>query len=595
VIYPANIGAAALREDKHMSNFVEDQSAYMYKHGKGILNKDENLLTEKQLKFILEKQTCTIEKALITLCERAIEPNGKPIVFFLGPTGSGKSSLIGFLQGCDYTYDYGEDKAENIENSMPPGLEIPQVGHEHGESKTKGSNIYVQNNEVSTFSFCDSEGFLGTAAGRSIPELYIALYDPYFVIQANRVHGIVLVFDDNTMGAQRGLMLDDIIKCICKHFFQVKLCDLKKSFLIAVMKMGSYHEQRKFLGQLKKVIKGVNEEFYSAQNPDKITQKRKIFFELLLEAPVHKEDVQDSSKFIIDKSMIVFPNNCGMPILSSALDIDNKCKIKAINQKLEEECRSDSRDFLLAKISRFTGIPASAFSRYDAGLLEGQIYKIAEHLDKTLLAEGRKEYYRYKMLKTVTDYKLNQDIIQIIKADQAYLLSKISAYNEPVSIFFENYRKINPYESYSIIEATGKDISKTFSVIKNDETDDAINGVALSTGAVGTVLAVAEVGPAAPVVGGIARGTAYGALKGTQYTVASSIALISGAFSFFARGLDYLYNGYLIKTFEYEGEELISEIKCGCTNGYFSIMVDNDEKLKMTKKKLKFKLKSKLH
>jgi hypothetical protein len=157
----------------------------------------------------------------------AKKAEGKDLVFFLGNTGAGKSSIINYLHGCNFEkIDKGHKKVYEV--SKESEIEaLVKIGH-NSESETFFPRVVTDER----FTYCDCPGFLETR-GLSI-DLANAINTTRTLCAAKSIH-IVLLIDYKTLGGDRAQGIRQCIRLMTDLFgSEEKIQHYQKAIAIGV-------------------------------------------------------------------------------------------------------------------------------------------------------------------------------------------------------------------------------------------------------------------------------------------------------------------------------------------------------------------------
>lgn len=129
----------------------------------------------------------------ISQSEQAAKPAiAQPVVLFMGNTGSGKSTLVNYLEGCEMYEALGE-LGSVVEAKNP----IARIGDEF-TSETFGVHAYPGAN----FTYCDCPGFLESRG--TLYDIANALSIKYVTEKSRTVLGVVVVLNYNSLISDKG-------------------------------------------------------------------------------------------------------------------------------------------------------------------------------------------------------------------------------------------------------------------------------------------------------------------------------------------------------------------------------------------------------
>lgn len=194
------------------------------------------------------KQMMTLLKPIL---EAAKQAEGKKVVYVMGVTGDGKSTLLNYLNGTNYEKgedDFLNDKPEWNENLKP---EVCETGN--GGSTTKVPKLIdVAGLE---FNYCDMPGS-SDSDGRA--DNIAGAFCPYFINKnAAKVKGIVWVLNVQQFTATRGEKVKEILANLLA-ISDGNLADLAESITIVATRAHSELKSEAILKGLSNLIKSRN-------------------------------------------------------------------------------------------------------------------------------------------------------------------------------------------------------------------------------------------------------------------------------------------------------------------------------------------------
>ena len=252
----------------------------------------------------------------------------KNVYFFIGPTGSGKSTVIYALQGNTITKDKatGDDDWNSFEDEKKIGIQyqrtvkvkVPKIG-DSAEGETKGSIIYYHGDKTKNIAFCDTEGFLGQRDATE-EEKCTSAFSPFFALKTNPIGGIVFVVSAADMEAGKGHSLKKSAQFIHKYFSAANKEELRASILFMITK--TTKDKREVAKDLAQVIQLSYKHAYKtfkkgAQKPKENNEAKqdegegnlaelKPFFEMILEKDVAETEIGSLKNFRLDKKRVLF-------------------------------------------------------------------------------------------------------------------------------------------------------------------------------------------------------------------------------------------------------------------------------------------------
>lgn len=174
--------------------------------------------------YVPKKDNILIAKTMELLqksFEHTEKLTGKDLVFFVGNTGSGKSTAIGYFMGAKIAEfkNYIGETALRYEPQAPPQISnptptYPRIGQAIGTSET----IYTQGFEMPNADFMlgDSPGFNDTRGGHF--EVCTAISFDQAVERANTIRSVVVVVQANDFLSNRGNNFIELINIVKERF-----------------------------------------------------------------------------------------------------------------------------------------------------------------------------------------------------------------------------------------------------------------------------------------------------------------------------------------------------------------------------------------
>ncbi len=145
--------------------------------------------------------------------EVAKTAKGKPIVYVMGITGDGKSTLLNYLQGTNYEkiYERSEKKPKYAAGSKP---EVCKVGTSMGDSETLFPQLVEVENNNGALLYCDLPGLEET---RSKAAKISGAYAPMILNeQTEAVKGIVWVVNNNQFNTTKAEKIKGMLSNLLK-------------------------------------------------------------------------------------------------------------------------------------------------------------------------------------------------------------------------------------------------------------------------------------------------------------------------------------------------------------------------------------------
>lgn len=178
---------------------------------RALQNENAHLYNLDRLVNVMETP---FESELKLAFQKSQKGEGKDVVFFLGGTGSGKSSLIAYLMGAkfDLTKMDGFRKAE-INKRLSKAVVYPEIGHKL-DSQTSYPEIYGAQDVHDTY-FCDCPGFFENR-GASI-RIKTSIYTELALRRA-KTRKIVLTLELSSLENERGKDFSKVAETLSKLF-----------------------------------------------------------------------------------------------------------------------------------------------------------------------------------------------------------------------------------------------------------------------------------------------------------------------------------------------------------------------------------------
>ncbi len=541
-----------------------------YSHG-------QQISEEEKKEVQTQKGQDALRRELTNLCKEATSP--KPVVMFMGPTGSGKSTTIAFMQGC--TLDYKRAKRRTLYTkvsivNIPKTLtKVPKIGD--GLAETVGCCIYEYSDPKIPYCFCDTEGYLGSHDADSA-SIMVSAFAPYFALFANKIKGIALVFDKSSIAAVRSENFRQVVGFLVKHFGKKSLYNLRDSLMLIVTKVDSSKRAREeCLENFSTAIRTCYLNFYKKSPSNQIGEVDagdiKQFCSIFLTEEVRKEDVKSEEAFIVDEGKIVFLNPVKKP--------------------------QETREKVIEKIKSLKPLEPARMRSMHSPLIESSLSARAKYLNEMALFAGqgglqrvRNLYYRVLFLRNKKHKRHNEHsskVLRAVKAREAKLKRRMDHQNEDAEEYKEEYKRANPYREDYVIKQTKKAANTGYKVTNNQlvtaltlvsSTVVALEGVEIGAG-VGFALGGPFGGLVGAAVGAVTGFTVnYMDARISQVGGGIIIGGVTGTLGAIFSSIDYAVNGYLAHEFVYNGREKISKIECNYENGALKIALPNEKLLK---------------
>ena len=231
------------------------------------------------------------------------------LVFFIGNTGCGKSTIINYIHGCQFEFsDPARARDTNAEESAQESISEPEEGDERlvvseaseiKEITTIGYTDQSQTSEPVVFrdesvglAYCDCPGFSDNRG--SIVNITNAVSIRHTISTAKSIKIVVLI-DCHTFKAVRGQLLHELKKTLSELFGDLE--NIKKnnvSILVMITKLqGLSHPVREFNRIKKKLCSDIEETIIP-------WRKENIFFY----APLHEQQFDSNQGFLSREKLI---------------------------------------------------------------------------------------------------------------------------------------------------------------------------------------------------------------------------------------------------------------------------------------------------
>lgn len=213
-----------LKKTKHFGSIEPDLKKLIKKHykkGSVFLEWKEdiiNWITSKNFHNLTTEQELNHLMWQIKHGKKNAEKiHKKDLIFFIGNTGSGKSTLINYLHGCTFisAKEIQGKKTKWIVKVDPnsPIKEITTIGH--AESSQTLIPEILNSNSKQQLVYCDCPGFSDNRGSKI--NIINAFNIKHFVTNAKTVK-LVIVVDYKTIDANRGQLLNELREMILKFF-----------------------------------------------------------------------------------------------------------------------------------------------------------------------------------------------------------------------------------------------------------------------------------------------------------------------------------------------------------------------------------------
>ena len=164
---------------------------------------------------------------------------GADVFVFIGNSGSGKSTVVNFLSGCDFLEENGSIRVKTMEEGGKMA-EVTPIGH-GSNSSTVFVNV-IKASQRGEF-FCDCPGFNDTR-GLEI-NIGNAISLKKVLVSANRLKVFALI-NHHSLDAERGKGLHDFKSCCLQLFGSLEMLQrYKKSILFGISHVLPFCAQNK--------------------------------------------------------------------------------------------------------------------------------------------------------------------------------------------------------------------------------------------------------------------------------------------------------------------------------------------------------------
>lgn len=264
----------------------------------------------------------------------------KPVYFFIGPTGAGKSTSIFALQGNEVKrkkpnkgrrrkrrLKVTEEGSKGIFECTSFSKNTPTIGHDV-TGETVGAIIYDPIDSKYNMAFCDTEGLLGERDKMSEADKCLSAFAPFFALKANKIGGIVLVISAKDLDGTRAKNFKASAQFMRQYFSAVIDQEIRKSVFVMITKVKDEEDENQAINMLAKTIQRSYKHYYEAlkkgelgkqKNKDGQSQEEKEsnlaelkpFFDLLLENEVSEseQDNLDNFEFDIKRCVFMYPED----------------------------------------------------------------------------------------------------------------------------------------------------------------------------------------------------------------------------------------------------------------------------------------------
>lgn len=169
--------------------------------------------------LLVDKEKNVLVSRTMELLHEAEEQNDlmakRDAIFFMGNTGSGKSTAVGYFLGLPleiFTNRVGE-RVVKIKESHQPGVKLPKIGQSLGESETLYTQGYVLSDSLT---LGDCPGFNDTRG--SDYELCSNLSIDRAVQKTDKIRALVLTVPVHSFLVDRGNPIIDLVETVRERF-----------------------------------------------------------------------------------------------------------------------------------------------------------------------------------------------------------------------------------------------------------------------------------------------------------------------------------------------------------------------------------------
>lgn len=195
------------------------QDLQQVRRGEDIL---KEIVIEANYALLVDKEKSVLVSRTMELLNEAVGQNAqmveRDVIFFMGNTGSGKSTAVGYFLGLPletFINRVGEEvvRIKKDASDVDPGVVMPKIGQSLGESETLYTKAYPLSD---TLTLGDCPGFNDTRG--SDYELCTNLSIDRAVQKTNRIRAIILTVPVHSFLADRGNPIIDLIDTVRERF-----------------------------------------------------------------------------------------------------------------------------------------------------------------------------------------------------------------------------------------------------------------------------------------------------------------------------------------------------------------------------------------
>ncbi|CAF0816468.1 unnamed protein product [Brachionus calyciflorus] len=195
-------------DDFQCDDFIPKDIA-IFKHLKFLLYHQNNLIKTKAFSLCNSLNIPLSLTKMISLSKQNANDNFKNLILFLGPTGSGKTTLINYLSGVEY-------QRHHLHNFLIPkkgSKNVLQVGYGSSSETITPQSVRLENLDL-----CDTAGFFDNREGDI--GICSALSIPIIISHSEKVQAIVVVLESESLDFSKGNR-GEIFRKVCQNFGQL--------------------------------------------------------------------------------------------------------------------------------------------------------------------------------------------------------------------------------------------------------------------------------------------------------------------------------------------------------------------------------------